>query len=167
MKKALFISGLIVFLFTSCSKNLPDVGGTSAQIMANEWWVTLNEGGVNVYGNYHGKIATSNAASNSNEIWVSDFPSGTTGNIWGFQVRATADFKNLTFSANNVESVNPDYPVKVTITEGKVIPGAGRSRTGVVTDSINMKIQFEDDPVPGTIYELKGHARTKFIEDEY
>jgi len=165
MKKLIMLMGVTVFLFTSCKKNLPDVGGTSAQLMANEWWVSLYQGGVDVYGNYHGKIATSNTSNNTGEIWVSDFPSGTSGNIWGFQVRAQADLKNLTFSANQSQSVNPAYPIKVTITDGKVIPGAGKSKSGNVTDSIYMKIEFSDDP--GTIYELKGHARTKFIEDEY
>lgn len=166
MKKILIILGVSVIVLTSCKKNLPDVGGTSAERMANEWWVTLNFGGVNVYGNdYHGKIATSNTASNNNEIWVSDFPSGSTGNIWGFKVKAQADLNNLTFSANQAVSDNPAYAIKVNITEGKIIPGAGHSRSGNVADSIYMKIEFDDDP--GTIYELKGHSRTKFIEDEY
>jgi hypothetical protein len=165
MKKLIISSCLMVFLFTSCKKNLPDVGGTNAERMANEWWVSLYQGGVDVYGGYHGKIATSNTAANSNEIWVTDFPSGSSGNIWGFKVKAQADLNNLTFTANQSVSDNPVYPVKVTITEGKIIPGAGRSKSGNVTDSIYMKIEFSDDA--GTIYELKGHARTKFIEDEY
>ena len=45
MKKVtIILSALIIFLFFSCSKK-PDVGGTAAQNMANEWWVTLDQGG--------------------------------------------------------------------------------------------------------------------------
>ena len=157
MKRIIAIA-VIVVTIASCSKK-PDIGGTAGEAMANEWWVTLSEvGGPDLTG--HGHIATYNSAANNNELWVDD-----QGHIWDFKVKATADLSALTFSANEVVSVVPGYDIKVTITEGKIIPGAGRSKTGNVTDSIFMKIEFEDDP--GTIYEMKGHARTRFAEDEY
>ena len=49
--------------------------------------------------------------------------------------------------------------------EGKVITGGGMSKSGVVVDSIYLKVEFSDDP--GVIYEIKGHQRTGFFEDEY
>lgn len=159
----------MVFLFSSCKKNLPDVGGTSAEKMANEWWATFTLNGVDIYGIGHAKIATSNTAANTNEIWVSDFPhaSPLSGNIWAFQVKAQADFNALTFSANQATSVVTGYNIKVNIKEGKIIPNGGRSRSGNVVDSIYMKIEFEDDTPAYRTYELKGHARSRFIEDEY
>jgi len=160
MYKRIFPAFILIFFFASCGKNLPDVGGTATQSMANEWWVTFSQDGNDLYGT-HVKIATYNTAANTNEIWVDDFD----GNVWDFKVKAQADLANLTFSASNAVSVIPGYDIKVNITEGKIFPKMGVSKTGNVTDSIHMKIEFEDDP--GTIYELSGHGRTKFIEDEY
>ena len=157
----ILIGGLALIAVSSCKKNLPDVGGTAAQKMANEWWVQLYQNNVAQYpATYRGHIATYNTAGNGNELWIDD-----QAEIWDFKVKATADFNNLTFSANNVESVVPGYNIKVKITDGKVLPGAGISKTGNVTDSIYMKIEFEDDP--GTVYEIRGHARTRFAEDDY
>lgn len=151
---------LLVSVLNSCKKNLPDVGATSAVSMANEWWAQLKLDGEDVYGGYYAKIATYNTAANSNEIWVDDFHG-----LYDFKVKATADFNNLTFSANQAESVIDGYNIKVNITDGKIFPGLGHSKTGNVTDSIYMKVEFEDDP--GTIYTIEGHARTRFAEDEY
>ena len=155
-----------VALFTSCKKSLPDVGGTAAQSMANEWWVTMKLGGVDQLGT-HVKIKTYNTSANGNQIWIDDFPNATTlsGNVWGFQVKANADFNNMTFSANNSVSAVTGYAIKVNVANGKVFPKGGNSKSGVSVDSIYMKIEFEDDP--GNVYELSGHERTKLIEDEY
>jgi hypothetical protein len=46
-----------------------------------------------------------------------------------------------------------------------VIKDGGRSKTGVKTDSIYMVVEFSDDL--GTDYEISGHMRTGFVEDEY
>jgi hypothetical protein len=162
MKKISIFSILITVLaFSSCQKK-PDVGGTTAQKMSNEWWVQLfDPSGALVYpSSYYGHIATYNAASNDNQIWVDD-----QGEIWDFKVKATADVNKLTFSANQAVSVIDQYNIKVNITDGKIIENGGHSKTGVLTDSIYMKIEFEDDP--GTIYTIRGHARTKFAEDDY
>ena len=51
------------------------------------------------------------------------------------------------------------------VLEGKIIADAGHSKTGVVTDSIYIKAVFSDDP--GTEYEMVGHRRTGFVEDDY
>jgi hypothetical protein len=158
MKKIIVVTIIALVAFASCSKK-PDTGGTAAEAMANEWWVTISEeGGPDLIPHQH--IATYNTAANNNEIWVDD-----QGHVWDFKIKANADFNARTFNANEAVSVVPGYDIKVTITEGKMIPGVGRSKTGNVTDSIFMKIEFEDDP--GTIYEIKGHARTRFSEDEY
>lgn len=150
---------LATLLFTSCKKELPDVGSTAAQNMANEWWVTLDlDGQADVYGIGFFKIATYNTASNGDSIWIDDFENG-----WQVKFKAKADYSNLTFSA--VNSPNEYYPININVPEGKVVLDAGHSRSGNIVDSIHMKIEFEDDP--GTMYEMNGHARTKFIEDEY
>lgn len=168
MKRIYFLSvAITVLAFTSCQKK-PDVGGTAAQKMANEWWVTLDEGSTrDVFGIGHFQIATYNTSSNDNTIWVDDLENG-----WGFKIKATADYNSLTFAAAsgaNNEYFDPahptNFPKTVKVTEGKVIPNAGHSKTGVLTDSIYFKIEFSDDP--GTIYTMPGHARTRFAEDDY
>ena len=111
-----------------------------------------------VYGIGHFKILTYNTAANNDSIWVDDY-----GNGWQVKFKAAANFNDLTFSATNAE--NQYYPITINLTEGKVLLNAGHSKSGNIVDSIHMKVEFSDDP--GTIYEMNGTARTRFIEDEY
>ena len=160
MKKLIFCIATITLVYlTSCQKK-PDVGGTATQKMSNEWWVKLYDpGGAEVTD--FGHIATYNTSANTNnQIWIDD-----QGEIWDFKIKVNADPNNLTFSANQAESVVDQYNIKVTVTDGKIIENGGHSKNGVITDSIYMKIEFEDDP--GTVYTLRGHARTRFAEDDY
>src|SRR6476646_435936 len=150
MKKIFLLSGVAVILFSSCKKNLPEIGSTAAQKMANEWWVTLDQGGTqDVYGIGHFKIATYNTAANNDSIWVDDF-----GNGWGFKIKAKADYSNLTFSQTSPTPAIYN-PITVKITEGKVILDGGHSKSGNKVDSIHFKVEFSDDP--GTVYEYNGH----------
>lgn len=179
MKRLFIILGLGVLTLGSCVKNRPDTGGTTTEKMANEWYVQLflPNGSPAYAPDYHGRIATYNTSANDNQIWIDDFPhiSGTswTGDIYAFRFKAQADLSNMTFSATKspselkgfVGTTPVNYIINVNVTDGKVIPDGGRSKTGVTTDSIYMKIEFSDDP--GTIYTLKGHGRTRFAEDDY
>lgn len=155
-----------VILLASCKKELPEVGNTAAVNMANEWWVTLDYGTQkDVFHIGHFKIATYNAASNDNKMWVDDFKNG-----WGFKTKVVADYGALTFSVpvgDNLyyDPTNPVFPSTVKITNGKIFPGIGHSKSGNATDSISFNIEFSDDP--GTVYTYAGHARTRFSEDEY
>src|SRR5678816_4107034 len=89
MKKIFLLSGTAIFLLCSCEKkNLPDVGSTAAEKMANEWWVTLDQGGTqDVFGIGHFKIATYNTSANDDSIWIDDFQSG-----WQVKFKARADY---------------------------------------------------------------------------
>ena len=159
MKNIILFSGFAIVLLASCGKNLPDVEGTSAQKIANEWWVTLDQGGqADVFGIGHFKIATYNTSANDDSIWVDDL-----GNGWDVKFRAKADFNNLTFGASN--SVNLYSPTTVNLNDGKVLLEMGHTRSGNVADSIHMKLEFSDDP--GVVYEMNGVARTRFSEDDY
>ena len=162
MKRTILLLIASAALFSSCKKELQDPGGTATKKLAGEWWVQLfNPDGSLAYpADYYGHILTYNTAANTNEIWVDD-----NGEIWDFKVKAQADPNNLSFSATDATSVVPCYGIKVNITDGKVLPLAAKSKTGNATDSIYMKIEFEDDP--GSIYTLRGHLRTGFLEDEY
>lgn len=159
MNKVISIFIAVIFILSSCKKDLEDPGATAAVKVANEWWVTLDQGGVqDVAGLGNFKIATYNTAANDNTIWVDDLESG-----WQVKFKATVDYSNLTFAAQN--SPNEYYPITVTLTDGKILPKAGHSRAGNIVDSIHMKLEFSDDP--GTIYEMNGVERTKLIEDDW
>ena len=166
MKKVYLILALAIVVFGSCKKTLPEVGGTAAKKLSNEWWVTVFLNGVDQHAS-HVLIKSYNSAASDNEIWIDDFPdaASATGHVWGFKVKANSDLNNLSFSATQSVSAVPNYNIKVDITEGKVLPLAGRSKSGVIVDSIYMKIKFEDDPA--NTYVVSGHAKTGFFEDEY
>jgi hypothetical protein len=122
MKKLILILTLGIFTLISCQK-IKDPGATSAVKMANEWWAELKLDGDNAYGpGVFAKIATYNTSENTNEMWVDDMHG-----LWDFKVKATADFTNLTFSANQAVSVIDGYNIKVNITDGKVLPSLGHS----------------------------------------
>jgi hypothetical protein len=157
MRKISFMIGLGVLLFSmSCKRTLPDYGGTSAQKMANGWWVALYAGGSALQDPVF--FSTYNTSENKDSIWLDDLTLG-----YQFKCKAKADFKNLTFSTTG--SQNMTYNITVQIMNGKVLPKAGHSRSGVATDSLYMQAIFSDDPT--TTYEIKGTARTGLVEDDY
>ena len=160
MKKIILILMSLagISLLNSCEKT-KDPGATSAVKVANEWWVTLDLGGTqDVYGIGHFRIATYNTSTDDGTIWIDDYENG-----WDVKFRSQVDYTNLTFSANAAQ--NEYYNITVNQTDGKILPKAGHSKSGVIADSIHMKVEFSDDP--GNIYEMNGVERTRFPEDDY
>jgi hypothetical protein len=166
MRKLITACCLLVLGLSACKKEKLDPDGTGAERLANEWWVTLTQGGNDIFGIGHFKIASYNTAANSDSIWLDDLKHG-----YGFKSKVAADFSGSTFGRANAVNLYynpanpPAFPATVSFTGGKVIAQAGRSRTGNATDSIYVELEFSDDP--GTKYVLSGHARTAFAEDEY
>jgi Lipid-binding putative hydrolase len=165
MKKIILILSVGVFFLTSCQK-VKEAGATSAVKVANEWWATLDSVGIkDYYGIGPKRIATYNTADNNNDIFVDDYQNG-----YGFKCKATVDYTNLTFAslplANNVYfTPGGVFAETLHITDGKIFPKMGHSKSGNVVDSIHMKIEFSDSP--GFIYEMNGVERTGFPEDDY
>ena len=147
---------IMFFTMISCEKTY-DPGATSAVKVANQWWVYLYADGVE---QYSGGIRTYNLSANNDSIYIDDYVNGK-ATIWDFKCKAKFDATNLTFQTTT--AVNENYNITVTITDGKIMPKAAKSVTGVVTDSIYFKVQFSDDP--GT-YEIKGTGRTMWTEDD-
>jgi hypothetical protein len=162
--KIVFLLIAVVFA-SSCTKK-PDVEYTAPYKFAGEWWVTLMVNGQDVYKLGHVAFATFNTSANTNEIWVDDLKHG-----YGFKVKATTDPTTMGFTATNAanqyyNSATPAaFPKTVILNNGKVLEGAGKTRSGNVADSIYMEAEFVDDP--GTKYIISGHQRTGFFEDEY
>ena len=158
MKKITLILIAALLIFTSCQK-LKDPGATAAVKVANEWWVTLDSVGIpDYYGIGHLKIATYNTSANDNTIWIDDYQ-----NIWPFKIKTPVDYNTLTFSTTAAQSEYTN--ITVNVTDGKIFPKLGHSRSGNIVDSIHMGIEFSDDP--GTMYEINGVERTRFVEDDY
>jgi hypothetical protein len=157
---------LITTAMVSCKKD-PHIGGTAAEKIANEWWVTLTQNGNDVFGIGHFHLSTYNTSANDTTIWVDDEKNG-----YGFKAKAKADFDNLNFmTSGNASNLyyNPSsptaFPQSVAIQSGKILPNAAHSKAGNTTDSLYMKIQFSDDPA--NTYVISGYARTRFAEDDY
>jgi hypothetical protein len=157
MKKFIQVTTFLSVLLVACSKNLPEVGGTSAEKVANEWWVTLKMGNDDLLGT-HVKLVTYNTSADNDSMWIDDL-----GNIWQFKCKAKVDYPNLTFLAN--DAPNDYYDITVNIANGKVIQNGGVSKTGNVTDSIYFETKFSDDP--DNTYIISGTARTRYAEDDY
>jgi len=152
----LALTVLVILGLTSCKRTLPDYGRTSTVKFSNGWWCNLYQGGSALYAK-PAFFSTYNTSA-GDSIWVDDL-----ANLWDFKVKAAIDQAGLTFSTKNAQ--NEYYDIQVTITDGKILPKAGHSITGLATDSIYMKVVFSDDPT--TTYEIKGTARTGQEADDY
>lgn len=126
-------------------------------MLSGEWYVnyTLN-GEVQVE---NSKISTFNTASdNGSQMWIDDAK-----NFWGLKSIVNCNSIDNTFSVENADELY--YGITVNIKNGKILPGAGTTAAGNVTDSIYMEIEYSDDP--GNIYIASGVRRTGFLEDEH
>ncbi|HEY2722655.1 MAG TPA: lipid-binding protein, partial [Chitinophagaceae bacterium] len=148
---------IITIVTVSCKKDFKP-GNTAAVKAANGWWVTFKLGGTDVYGLGTFFLNTYNTSANDDSLWVDDLE-----NSWEFKCKAKIDYSNLTFATTNAQ--NQYYNITVNFTDGKILTKAGRSKSGLATDSIYFKANFSDDP--SDIYEISGTARTGLIEDDY
>ena len=157
----ILVAGILpVMVFNACTKK-PDIDNTVAVKMAGEWFVQYFEDADPATPlTDHSILLTYNTSdAASGQMWVDDH------NIWPFKAKMNVDYGNLSFGAidNTANTASSGETVKVY--EGKVLPKAGHSKTGNLVDSIYLKLEFSDDP--GNIYQVRGHFRTGFFEDEY
>lgn len=158
MRKTLTTTFIIIALVSfSCKKEIKP-GETAAVKTANGWWVTFTLDGSDIYGLGTFFLNTYNTSANDDSLWVDDL-----GHSWQFKVKTKIDYNTLAFSTANAP--NEYYNITVNITDGKILPKAGKSKSGVPTDSIYFKANFSDDP--SNTYVISGTARTGFIEDDY
>ncbi len=147
------------FCMNACTKK-PDVEYTSTYKMSGEWFVRYYVSGQAAPITAFDKILTYNTTDpSSNQIWVDD------PNTWPFKSKVDVDYTNMSFKALAKTDNLSEPGQSVKVYEGKVLPNLGHSKTGNLVDSIYLKLEFTDDP--GTVYEVRGHFRTGFQEDEY
>jgi len=164
MKKILYFAFLMVAVFvSSCSKD--EIGGTATQSLAGEWYVQANivnaDGTVaqDPYGIGRFHLNTYNTAENvPTKMWINDL-----ANFWKFAIVVDCNTGNLTFSSTAAENQSGD-DITVNVTNGKVLPGAGKQNNGAKADSITMDVEFSDDP--GTIYRLEGVRYSGLVDND-
>ena len=179
--KKLIIIALAVVGFTACEEYEKEM--IPGHEVAGEWFMQTYVGG-NVVLGYEHVFTYNTAAADGKEVWFDDY-----GHIWPVNAKIAITGSN-TFagtgdnieapiytydtldvirdeSIDPIDSVNQNFVgyETVNIKEGKIIPGGGKSKTGVVVDSIYILAEFSDDP--GTEYEFSGHRRTGFEEDDF
>jgi hypothetical protein len=164
MKKLLYFAALMLTMLTaSCSKD--EIEGTATQALAGQWYVRLNvvnaDGTVTVDPEGFGKkiIATYNTSDNkATEMWVSD-----QHKFKNFAVKATCDGSALTFNTVGEAENSYNANAKVTITNGKILPGAGRQYNGSAADSIVFDLKLSNSP---TTYRISGIRYSGLVENE-
>jgi len=133
-------------------------------MLAGEWYVTYTVDG-DVWAS-NSKISTFNTVADSGtEMWIDDAE-----NFWGLKAVLNCDPTTNTFSGEQVDELY--YGIKVDITNGKILPGAGTTAAGNVTDSISFEVTYFDidsdtgllDPTHAVV---GGVRRTGFLEDEH
>jgi hypothetical protein len=163
MKKATNKIAIITILFfgiTSCENNgYEDYEQkiSTSGALNGEWYIDVikeSTGNVEVEHALHYTYD-----SNDGKMFIDDRKDG-----WYLKGKLNVDNKNLTFNVTDEANLN-DLGSKFTITEGKILKNAGKSKTGVATDSIYFKAEFDYEP--GVIYIHSGHRRTGFEEDNY
>ncbi|HBN03701.1 MAG TPA: hypothetical protein DD396_06610 [Bacteroidetes bacterium] len=184
MKSKYIIFGIMAISAISCQKEY-ETELLNGSDLAGEWYVETGIDGEVFASLGHQLISTYNTAAEDGSIWLDDH-----GHIWPMKGKISAapgatsfsgTFENLeapmysydTLDVIRDESIDPIDSVTqnlegyytINVKEGKVISGAGHSKTGVMVDSIYIRAEFGDDP--GTDYEFAGHRRTGFLEDDY
>jgi len=163
MKKAINKIVLVCILFIgliSCENNgYEDFTQAKSSTVAlnGEWYIDVikaSNGSVQVQHALHKTFD-----SNDGKMFIDDAKQG-----WWLKGKLNVNPTNSTFDASKEPNLL-DPGTTFTITEGKIIKNAAKSKTGVVVDSIYFKAEFSYEP--GVIYIHSGHRRTGFIEDDF
>lgn len=106
-------------------------------------------------------VGSYDPATSTTEMWIDG-----QGNFWDFKFKVAIDYANGTFNAANVyynddmreiaaaiaageqpvdDDGEPLTAEKATITDGKILYGAGKNLHGVACDSISFVVTFTDD----------------------
>lgn len=172
MKKLYFaIIALAAFTFASCEKDQP--GATAVEAMSGQWYVHLQHvdeagellwDGEDLFGVGNFLILTHNTADNDpKKLFINDL-----GNFWEFQVVANCDLASKTFSVTDGEDFLNG--IQVTIKNGKILPGAATTPSGMKADSIVFEVAFSDDPYPAAGYydhhRISGYRYTGLVNDD-
>lgn len=161
MKTFKIISAVLLFCgIIACEKEFEEETLPNYE-MSGQWYVQTYYGGTdpgNVVLGYQQIVTSNTAQADGKELLIDDKE-----HIWPFKVIVNANSGAKSFSGTGTNGYQGDT-TSVTISNGKIIKGGGRSLSGIKVDSIYMEAEFSDDP--GNTYIFAGHYRTGFEEDE-
>lgn len=154
-----FFGVLLVAGLTACEdKGYEDydqmIETRPTQAMSGEWYIDISVDG-NVLAEH---VLHQTYDSNDGRLYIDDHQNG-----YYIKGKMNYNLGNLTF--NTTDEPNLVDSGTFTVTEGKIMKNAARSRDGNVVDSIYFKATFSYDPE--TVVEFAGHKRSGFLEDEY
>lgn len=165
MKKLIYITLMAAAFLTSCDMKEDYVVDKSAAVdYAGDWYYGIYNSDMSSqytsYADLHGedRMITFNTAANlANEIWIDDkdvflgikFKSVFTGDTKSFkstampnQYYSSAVVQPKAASALNVTETKDQSYKEVEVLEGKILEGAGKSKTGNPADSIYLKLKI-------------------------
>lgn len=151
----------MITILNSCENNGYEdyeVATTPSVKMNGEWYIDISDASGTVLAQ-HAHHITYDTNDGNSTMYINDNKEG----YW-LKGKLNVDTNNLTFSVTDEENLI-DPGSTFTITEGKILKNAARSKAGNVTDSIYFKGEFSYDP--GNIIIFSGHKRTGFLEDNY
>ena len=149
-------------LLYSCQKDF-DVSGTATEAMSGDWWVEMSvqdKTNGEVLANYgYYELSTFNTAANTQDsMWLTD-----NNSFWQYKVKVAINPDNMTFAVDQGKDLIWDDTT--TITNGKIIPNAATTPSGVNVDSIYFEVEWATDPE--SVYIGSGYRYTGWEEDNH
>lgn len=174
MKKIYFaILALAALTLASCEKT--PVGGTATQALAGQWSVSMQA--VDSAGNVvlededlfeigHFHMLTYNTSANQPDtMWLAGLESLNPA-FTNLKLKVACDINTLTFWGKELENSNGSH---VDIRNGKILPKAATTPSGMPADSIVFDYLVEGDQYAGQFYDflrITGFRYTGFVADE-
>jgi len=182
MKKLIiFIALAFVAFAVSCQKD--PIEKTETVDLSGQWYLIYNcvdangdiiPGFEDFNGGYSLGLTFNTASNTTDSIFVSDID-----NLLGFQVKIACDVANLTFGSANEETniMSGGYGIsngyitdKAIIKNGKIIPGAATTPSGMPADSIYFEVVLGGDALAAAYgydhYQAVGYRYTGFANDD-
>jgi len=159
MKKIKYLILMVVVLVgVSCEPTYTKTYSWAYPV-AGDWKVKAYVDGVEVdWAGGPFEIKSYNSSFGKDSIWVDDYPVfNTTTNKWSanfylMKFKTAVKMSDKTFSTTGSTNAIDIYPIKVVVTNGKIVGN----------DSITMDVVFSDDAT--TTYQLAGHREVSYEE---
>jgi hypothetical protein len=146
----LLIVFLLAVVFYSCEPTYVKEYSWAYPV-AGDWTLKAYTDGAVVAGPF--EIKSYNSSFGKDSVWFDDYATtSSNGHFWSFKFKAKVDMVTKTFSTTGSKNAITGYPIKIVVTNGKIVG----------TDSLTMDVVFADDPT--TTYQLAGHRTTSYEE---
>jgi Lipid-binding putative hydrolase len=150
---------MLFFLISCDKKGFEDyeIKGNANQELSGEWFINIINAKT---GDVEAEHILHKTYELNNKLFIDDLTEGLT-----FKGSLNTNPTSLTFEATNAANLYTQKDTTFTVTEGKVLKNAAKSKDKNVVDSIYFKIKLSN--IPDEEFILSGHRRSGFREDEY